>query len=115
VKKRFGALALTFLAVGLGGCDPGGASFSQTASFQCVELNCVVTYTVENLSDRAVVLDYNARLRQTYVDGEPLETAIEVGAMRGELELEPHEKREGTLQIAVSKVPNSVAFGLSTR
>jgi len=101
--------------LGLGGCDPGGASISQSTSFECVELNCVVTYTVENLSDRAVVLDYKARLRQSYVDGELLEIPIEVGAMRGEFKLKPHEKREGPLDIVADKVPDSMTFGLSTR
>lgn len=115
MKKRFSAFALTCLVTGLGGCDPGGASFSQSSSFQCTEHNCVVNYTVENLSDRAVTLAYKARLRQSYADGELLKEAIEVGAMRGEFELEPHEKREGTLDIVVDKTPDSMAFGLSTR
>ena len=110
--KIYCALALTVLAIGFGGCDSGGVSYSQTSTFDCVELDCTVSYTIENHADRAVVFDYNMRLSQSMADGKKMNEPIEVGAMSGQFSLEPYEKLEGALATTVETVPNTLDFSM---
>lgn len=94
------------LGLALAGCESEPDFDLATATMDCSETSCLVTFVVSNRTEDRLPMIYEISLSQNYAHDPNKSGLVDVGSANGTFELLPEESKKIEVDVEVSEIPN---------